>query len=55
MPMTPREMVQLLRANGYVCINSNGLHRKFWNETTKRTVIVPYHTKDLKRVWSKRY
>ena len=49
MPMTPREIIQLLQANGFVCINSNGSHRKFWNETTKKTVIVPYHAKELKR------
>ena len=55
MPMTPREMIQLLQANGFVCISSNGSHRKFWNERTGKTVIVPFHAKDLKRAWSKRY
>lgn len=49
MPMTPREMIQLLQANGFICVNSNGSHRKFWNETTQKTVIIPYHAKDLKK------
>lgn len=49
MPMTPREMIQLLQANGFVCISSNGSHRKFWNEQTGKTVIVPFHAKDLKK------
>lgn len=49
MPMSPREMIQILQANGFVCVNSNGSHRKFWNAETKRTVIVPYHAKDLKK------
>lgn len=49
MPMTPREMIRLLQANGFVCINSNGSHRKFWNEMTGKTVIVPFHAKDLKK------
>ena len=49
MPMSPREMIQLLQANGFVCISSNGSHRKFWNERTGKTVIVPFHAKDLKK------
>ena len=47
MPMSPREMIQLLQANGFVCISSN--HRKFRNEQTEKTVIVPFHAKDLKK------
>ena len=49
MPMTPREMIQLLQANGFVCISSNGSHRKFRNEQTEKTVIVPFHAEDLEK------
>ena len=49
MPRSPREMIQLLQANGFVCISSNGSHRKFRNEQTEKTVIVPFHAKDLKK------
>ena len=47
--MTPREMIPLLQANGFVRISSNGSHRKFRNERTEKTVIVPFHAKDLKK------
>lgn len=48
MPMTPKEMVRLLEANGFECIGSNGSHRKYRNPETGKTAIVPYHAKDLK-------
>jgi predicted RNA binding protein YcfA (HicA-like mRNA interferase family) len=47
--MTSREMLQRLRANGFVEINSNGSHRKLRNLETGRQVIVPVHAKDLKK------
>ena len=49
MPMTPREMIQLLQANGFVCISSNGSHRICRKERTEKTVNVPCHAKDLKK------
>ena len=49
MPMTPREMVKLLEANGFELISSNGSHRKYRNPTTKKQAIVPFHAKDLKK------
>lgn len=48
MPMTPREMVKLLEANGFKYISSNGSHRKYHNVTTGKTAIVPFHAKALK-------
>ena len=48
MPMTPKEMIKLLEANGFVEVSSNGSHRKLQNYQTGKTVIVPYHAKDLK-------
>ena len=48
MPMTPKEMIKLLEENGFILISSNGSHRKLHNPKTNRTVIVPYHAKDLK-------
>lgn len=47
MPMTPREMVQLLEANGFVEIRRNGSHRFFENRELGRRTTVPYHSKDL--------
>ena len=49
MPMTPREMVKLLEANGFELISSNGSHRKYRNPTTKKQASVPFHAKDLKK------
>lgn len=48
MPMTPREIVKLLEANGFELVGSNGSHRKYRNPVTGKTTIVPYHAKDLK-------
>ena len=49
MPMTPREMIKLLQENGYEIVGQNGSHVKLRNPQTGRTVIVPYHSKDLKK------
>lgn len=49
MPMTPREMIKLLQENGYEIVGQNGSHVKMRNPQTGRTVIVPYHSKDLKK------
>lgn len=48
MPMTPKEMIALLEANGFEYVSSNGSHRKYRNQTSGKTVIVPFHSKDLK-------
>lgn len=47
MPMTPKEMVKLLEANGFVEIRQNGSHKFFENKETNRRTTVPYHNKDL--------
>ncbi len=49
MPMTPKDMIKLLKANGFIEISSQGSHRKLCNPKTNRTVIVPFHSKDLKK------
>ena len=49
MPMTPSEMIKLLQENGYEIVGQNGSHVKMRNPQTGRTVIVPYHSKDLKK------
>ena len=48
MPMTPREMIRLLKAHGFSEVGSNGSHRKLYHSGTHTTVIVPYHSKALK-------
>lgn len=49
MPMTSKQMIRLLKKNGFTSISQNGSHMKMYNQSTNRTVIVPYHCKDLKK------
>lgn len=49
MPMTSKEMIKHLKNNGFVEVSQNGSHIKMRNETTGKQVIVPYHSKSLKR------
>lgn len=49
MPMTSKEMLKHLEKNGFTKVGQNGSHVKMGNNDSGRTVIVPYHSKDLKR------
>ena len=49
MPMTPREMIALLKSNGFQEINQNGSHIKLKNPETGKQTIVPYHNKAMKK------
>lgn len=49
MPMTSQEMIKHLKNNGFIVISQNGSHVKLRNQTTGKQVIVPYHSKTLKK------
>ena len=49
MPMTPKQMVNLLIANDFKRVSQNGSHIKMRNLKTGVSVIVPMHAKDLKK------
>lgn len=49
MPMTPREMIKLLKKNGFTVVSQNGSHVKLRNDKTGRQTEVPYHCSDLKK------
>lgn len=49
MPMTAAEMIKYLKKNGFESVSQNGSHIKMKNSETGKTVIVPYHSKDLKK------
>lgn len=49
MPMTPKEMIKLLKQNGFQVVSQNGSHVKLRNPQTGRQTTVPYHSKDLKK------
>lgn len=49
MPIKPKEMVKLLKKNGFTEVSQNGSHIKMRNQENGRQVIVPLHNKDLKK------
>ncbi|HCT89960.1 MAG TPA: toxin HicA [Lachnospiraceae bacterium] len=49
MPMTSREMIKLLKKNGFRIVGQNGSHVKMKNEVTGCQTEVPYHNTDLKK------
>ena len=49
MPMTSQEMIKLLKKNGFRAVSQNGSHVKLKKAETGRMVIVPYHSKELKK------
>lgn len=49
MPMTSQEMMRYLKKNGFVVMSQNGSHIKMRNFQNGRTVILPFHCKDLKK------
>ena len=49
MPMTPKEMIKLLKQNGFQVVAQNGSHVKMRNPETGKQTTVPYHSKDLKK------
>ena len=49
MPMTSKEMIKLLKKNGFREVGRNGSHIKLKNPMTGNQTIIPYHTKELKK------
>lgn len=49
MPMTPEEMIKLLKRHGFYEVSASGSHRKLMNPETGKVVIVLYHPTDLKK------
>lgn len=47
MPITPKDMVKLLKKNGFSEVSQKGSHIKLRNEKTGKIVIVPMHSKDI--------
>ena len=49
MPMTSKEMIKHLKDNGFAEVSQNGSHVKMRNQATGKQVIVPYHSRSLKK------
>ena len=49
MPLKPKEMLKLLKANGFKEVKGEGKggHQKMRNEETNRQTTVPMHSKEL--------
>ena len=53
MSFSPKELIKLLESNGFYYKRSKGSHQLYYNPSTDKTVIVPYHgNKDMpKGTW----
>lgn len=49
MPLTPKEIVKLLKHNGFEEISQTGSHLKLRNIHNGKQIIVPMHAKELKK------
>lgn len=49
MPMTPKEMIKLLKQNGFEEISQNGSHIKMKNKDNGKQTVVPLHNKSMKK------
>lgn len=49
MPMTPKQIMKLLKQNGFKEERQNGSHKFFVNKETNKYTTVPYHAKTLKK------
>jgi predicted RNA binding protein YcfA (HicA-like mRNA interferase family) len=45
----PREVIRALERAGFVLDRIKGSHHILWHETAQRTVVVPYHNREMKR------
>ena len=46
-PMTSKQMIKLLKQNGFIEIRQAGSHKIMNNPVTNKSVVVPFHAKDL--------
>lgn len=47
MPRKAREIIKLLKKNGFEKVSQNGSHAKFKNPETGRIAVVPVHNGDM--------
>lgn len=49
MPMTSKDMEKLILADGWILKSQVGSHRQYIHPTKKGKVMIPFHSKDLKK------
>ena len=47
--VTPKEVIRILKKNGFEVDHVTGSHYILYHPTTKKRVTVAYHTKDIPR------
>ncbi len=47
MPLTSKQLIKKLKKHGFTIVSQNGSHVKLVNSATNKTLIVPFHSKDL--------
>lgn len=45
--MSPRQLIQRLKKEGFVFLRQSGSHAIFCNEMKNRKVVVPIHSKNI--------
>jgi len=45
--LSPKDIIDLLKKKGFILDRIKGSHHLYFNPTTGKRVVVPYHKKDL--------
>ncbi len=53
MPLKPREMENLILADGWVFKSQTGSHRHYTHPTKPGKVTIPFHGKDIPKITEK--
>jgi len=46
-PLTARQVIKILKKNGFILDHTTGSHYIFYNNLTKKRVTVAYHTRTI--------
>ena len=49
MPKTPKEMERILLRDGWYRVGQRGSHRQYRHPQKQGIIILPFHSKDLKK------
>ena len=49
MPLKPRELVKILKQNGFIEKSQQGSHLKMYNPITKVTIPIPINAREMKK------
>lgn len=49
MPLKPKELVRILKQNGFIEKSQQGSHLKMYNPVMKVTIPIPIHAREMKK------